>query len=85
MRVIYRLLSSLDAVKLKLKMNQNNNNPFIHVPKYDKTTGQPIPQWKQQIIFSKMTKRMEEEAQIEKVTRHKIRQCVWRFGLREQN
>eukprot|EP00112_Aurelia_sp_Birch-Aquarium-sp1_P012031 Seg2527.5 transcript_id=Seg2527.5/GoldUCD/mRNA.D3Y31 product="hypothetical protein" protein_id=Seg2527.5/GoldUCD/D3Y31 len=47
-------------------MNQGNNNPFVHVPKYDKTTGQPMPQWKQQVIMSKMTKRMEEEAQLEK-------------------
>ncbi|XP_065061564.1 espin-like [Rhopilema esculentum] len=40
---------------------EQNYRPVVHVPKVDKSTGQPIPQWKQQLIMTKMSKKMEEE------------------------
>ena len=40
---------------------EQNYRPAVHVPKVDKSTGQPIPQWKQQLIMTKMSKKMEEE------------------------
>jgi len=48
----------LNAVK---NTNHSQDKPFIHVPKIDKATGQPIPQWKQEVLKTKISKRMEQE------------------------
>ena len=43
-------------------LNQSQaRQPFIHIPKVDKVTGQPIPEWKQQVMMTKITKRLEKQ------------------------
>ena len=45
--------------------NQMKAQPFIHIPKFDKTTGEPIPEWKQQVMMTKIAKRIEQEQSVQ--------------------
>lgn len=56
-----------NAVK---NLNQSHAQPFIHVPKVDKATGQPIPQWKQQVMLTKIAKRVEQEQMAQSQVNH---------------
>lgn len=50
-------------------ISKNSNNmqsqPFIHVPKVDKSTGQPIPAWKQQLMMTRIAKKLEQEQMVQ--------------------
>eukprot|EP00794_Sanderia_malayensis_P015169 gene15169-16728_t len=39
-----------------------NSDPRFHVTKVEKQTGQPIPQWKEQLLVTKAKKQIEKEA-----------------------
>lgn len=41
--------------------SRGSTQPFIHVPKVDKITGEPIPEWKQQVMMAKKAKKLEKE------------------------